>query len=74
MRGQAAVALPEPLDADVHDLLEHVVLLDERLLDELLQRHPLKKETKGTRDVSDFFFQKDLLFQASSMCTLNIMS
>ena len=43
VRRQAAVALAQALDADVHDLLEHVVFLDEGLLHELLQRHPLKE-------------------------------
>lgn len=43
VRHQAAVALAEALDAYVHDLPEHVVFLDEGLLHELLQRHPLKQ-------------------------------
>ena len=42
VRRQATVALAEALDAYVHDLLEHVVFLDEGLLHELLQCHPLK--------------------------------
>lgn len=42
VRRQPTVALAEALDANVHDLLEHVVFLDEGLLHELLQRHPLK--------------------------------
>ena len=42
VRRQPAVAPPEALHADVGDLPEHVVLLDERLLHELPERHPLQ--------------------------------
>ena len=44
VRRQPAVAPPEALHADVGDLPEHVVLLDERLLHELPERHPLQCE------------------------------
>lgn len=40
-RQPAAVALPEAPHADVGDLPEHVVVLDEGLLHELRERHPL---------------------------------
>jgi len=42
VRRQPAVAPPEALHADVGDLAEHVVVLDERLLHPLRERHPLQ--------------------------------
>lgn len=39
---QPTVAFPEPGDADVDDLSEHVVVLNQGLLHELVQRHPLQ--------------------------------
>lgn len=41
MSSQSTVILSQPLDADLHDLFEHAVLLDQRLLHEFGERHPL---------------------------------
>jgi len=42
VRRQPAVAPPEVLHTDFGDLPEHVVVLDERLLHPLRERHPLQ--------------------------------